>query len=465
MSRRYFIKTFGCQMNEYDSARMADVLHAGGDLTATDNAAEADVLLMNTCSVREKAQEKVFSLLGEWRKLKALRPEVIIGVGGCVASQEGEAITDRAPFVDLVFGPQTLHRLPDMIAELRRTGKSVVDVSFPEIEKFDHLPAPRAEGSRAFVSIMEGCSKYCSFCIVPYTRGDEISRGFESVLEEVRQLASQGVGEITLLGQNVNAYAGPMADGAPVDLATLIHHVAAVPGVELIRFTTSHPLEFNDSLIEAYASVPKLANHLHLPVQSGSDRVLALMKRGYTAIEFKDKVRKLRAVRPDICISSDFIVGFPGESERDFAATLALVRDVGFDQSFSFLYSRRPGTPAASLPDEVPLEVKQERLAQLQVQLDAQHRAINERMVGTVQRVLVERPAKKDVRELAGRTENNRWVNFAGPTELIDRFVDVVVTEARPHSLRGRLAAAANESSHALPMGARAGSGARVTSV
>jgi tRNA-2-methylthio-N6-dimethylallyladenosine synthase len=443
MSRRYFIKTYGCQMNEYDSARMADVLHAGGDLMATDNAAEADVLLMNTCSVREKAQEKVFSLLGEWRKLKALRPEIIIGVGGCVASQEGEAITERAPFVDLVFGPQTLHRLPEMIAELRRTGRPVVDVSFPEIEKFDHLPAPRAEGSRAFVSIMEGCSKYCSFCIVPYTRGDEISRGFESVLEEVRQLASQGVQEITLLGQNVNAYAGPMADGALVDLATLIHHVAAVPGIELIRFTTSHPLEFNDSLIEAYASVPKLANHLHLPVQSGSDRVLALMKRGYTAIEFKDKVRRLRAVRPDICISSDFIVGFPGESERDFAATLALVRDVGFDQSFTFLYSRRPGTPAASLPDEVPLEVKQERLAQLQAQLDAQHRAINERMVGTVQRVLVERPAKKDARELAGRTENNRWVNFAGPPGLIDRFVDVVVTEARPHSLRGRLVAAA----------------------
>jgi tRNA-2-methylthio-N6-dimethylallyladenosine synthase len=443
MSRRYFIKTYGCQMNEYDSARMADVLHAGGDLTATDSAAEADVLLMNTCSVREKAQEKVFSLLGEWRKLKALRPEIIIGVGGCVASQEGEAITERAPFVDLVFGPQTLHRLPEMIAELRRTGRPVVDVSFPEIEKFDHLPAPRAEGSRAFVSIMEGCSKYCSFCIVPYTRGDEISRGFESVLEEVRQLASQGVQEITLLGQNVNAYAGPMADGALVDLATLIHHVAAVPGIELIRFTTSHPLEFNDSLIEAYASVPKLANHLHLPVQSGSDRVLALMKRGYTSIEFKDKVRKLRAVRPDISISSDFIVGFPGESERDFAATLALVRDVGFDQSFTFLYSRRPGTPAASLPDEVPLEVKQERLAQLQAQLDTQHRAINERMVGTVQRVLVERPAKKDARELAGRTENNRWVNFAGPPGLIDRFVDVVVTEARPHSLRGRLVAAA----------------------
>ncbi|HEY6922779.1 MAG TPA: tRNA (N6-isopentenyl adenosine(37)-C2)-methylthiotransferase MiaB [Steroidobacteraceae bacterium] len=443
MPRRYFIKTYGCQMNEYDSSRMGDVLEAGGDLAATDNPAEADVLLMNTCSVREKAQEKVFSLLGEWRRLKALRPEIIIGVGGCVASQEGEAITERAPFVDLVFGPQTLHRLPEMIAELRRTGRSVVDVSFPEIEKFDHLPAPRAEGSRAFVSIMEGCSKYCSFCIVPYTRGEEISRDFESVLEEIRHLASQGVKEITLLGQNVNAYAGRMADGAQVDLATLIHHVAAVPGTELIRFTTSHPLEFNDSLIEAYASVPKLANHLHLPVQSGSDRVLALMKRGYTVLEFKDKVRRLRAVRPDICISSDFIVGFPGESERDFAATLALVRDVGFDQSFTFLYSRRPGTPAASLPDEVPLEVKQERLAQLQAQLDAQHRAINERMVGTVQRVLVERPAKKDSRELAGRTENNRWVNFAGPVGLIDRFVDVMVTEARPHSLRGRLVAAA----------------------
>jgi len=442
MSRRYFIKTYGCQMNEYDSARMADVLHAGGDLTATDNAAEADVLLMNTCSVREKAQEKVFSLLGEWRKLKAARPEIIIGVGGCVASQEGEAITERAPFVDLVFGPQTLHRLPEMIAELRRTGRSVVDVSFPEIEKFDHLPAPRAEGSRAFVSIMEGCSKYCSFCIVPYTRGDEISRTFESVLEEVRQLASQGVQEITLLGQNVNAYAGPMKDGALVDLATLIHHVAAIPGIELIRFTTSHPLEFNDSLIEAYANVPKLANHLHLPVQSGSDRVLALMKRGYTALEFKDKIRRLRAVRPDISISSDFIIGFPGETERDFAATLALVRDAGLDQSFAFLYSRRPGTPAASLPDEVPLEVKQERLARLQAQLDAQHREINERMVGTVQRVLVERPAKKDARELAGRTENNRWVNFAGPPGLMDRFVEVFVTEARPHSLRGRLAAA-----------------------
>lgn len=439
MARRYFIKTFGCQMNEYDSARMADVLHAGGDLSATDNPAEADVLLMNTCSVREKAQEKVFSLLGEWRKLKAERPHVVIGVGGCVASQEGEAITKRAPFVDLVFGPQTLHRLPDMIAELRRTGRSQVDVSFPEIEKFDHLPAPRAEGATAFVSIMEGCSKYCSFCIVPYTRGDEVSRPFDSVLDEIRQLSTQGVREVTLLGQNVNAYAGAMSDGAVVDLATLIHHVAAVPGIERIRFTTSHPLEFTDSLIEAYANVPQLANHLHLPVQSGSDRILSLMKRGYTALEFKEKVRKLRQVRPDISVTSDFIIGFPGESERDFNSTLALVRDMDLDQSFSFLYSRRPGTPAASLPDEVEPEVKQERLTRLQAQLEAQASAISERMVGTVQRVLVERSARKNAHELAGRTENNRWVNFAGPSHLINQFVDVVITELRAHTLRGRL--------------------------
>src|SRR5215469_479048 len=324
MPRHYFIKTFGCQMNEYDSARMGDVLRAGAGLTATEDPQKADVLLMNTCSVREKAQEKVFSLLGEWRRLKAQRPEVIIGVGGCVASQEGEAITARAPYVDLVFGPQTLHRLPQMIGELRRTGRAVVDVSFPEIEKFDHLPAPRTEGPRAYVSVMEGCSKYCTFCIVPYTRGEEVSRSFDSVLAEVRELAAQGVAEVTLLGQNVNAYQGPMADGELVDLATLIHHVARVPGIERIRFTTSHPLEFNDSLIEAFAHVPQLANHLHLPVQSGSDRVLALMKRGYTALEFKNKVRRLRAVRPDISISSDFIVGFPGETERDFTATLTL---------------------------------------------------------------------------------------------------------------------------------------------
>jgi tRNA-2-methylthio-N6-dimethylallyladenosine synthase len=441
MPRRYFIKTFGCQMNEYDSARMADVLESSAGLTATEDPALADVLLMNTCSVREKAQEKVFSLLGEWRALKARRPEVIIGVGGCVASQEGEAITSRAPFVDLVFGPQTLHRLSHMIDERRASGRAVVDVSFPEIEKFDQLPPPRAEGARAYVSVMEGCSKYCSFCIVPYTRGEEVSRSFDSVLEEVRSLAAQGVIEVTLLGQNVNAYAGAMHDGARVDLATLIHHVAGVPGIERIRFTTSHPLEFNPSLIEAFASVPKLANHLHLAVQSGSDRVLALMKRGYTALEFKEKVRRLRAVRPDISISSDFIVGFPGESERDFAATLALVREVGFDQSFSFIYSRRPGTPAASLPDEVEPQVKQQRLARLQAELEVQASAIAARMVGTLQRVLIEGSAKKDSTELAGRTANNRWVNFPGPAALIGRFANVWITRSLAHSLRGRLAA------------------------
>ncbi len=438
MPRHYYIKTFGCQMNEYDSARMADVLREGG-LTPTDDPAEADVLLMNTCSVREKAQEKVFSLLGEWRSVKSQRPHVLIGVGGCVASQEGESITARAPFVDLVFGPQTLHRLPQMIAELRRTGRSQVDVSFPEIEKFDRLPAPRVEGAAAYVSIMEGCSKYCSFCIVPYTRGEEVSRPFESVLEEVRQLADQRVREVTLLGQNVNAYAGVMSDGAVVDLATLIHHIAALPEIERIRFTTSHPVEFDDSLIEAFAHIPKLANHLHLAVQSGSDRVLSLMKRGYTSLEFKDKIRRLRAVRPGISITSDIIVGFPGESERDFEATLALVRDAGLDQSFSFLYSRRPGTPAASLPDDTPHEVKQARLVRLQAQLEDQAHAISERMVDTVQRVLVERPARKNARELAGRTENNRWINFAGPPELIGRFADVAVTAALSHSLRGRL--------------------------
>jgi tRNA-2-methylthio-N6-dimethylallyladenosine synthase len=441
MPGRYFIKTFGCQMNEYDSARMADVLRAADGLEPTDNAADADVLLMNTCSVREKAEEKVFSMLGEWRRLKATRPHVVIGVGGCVASQEGDAIIQRAPFVDLVFGPQTLHRLPEMLGELRRTGRSVVDVSFPEVEKFDRLPKPRAEGATAFVSIMEGCSKYCSFCIVPYTRGDEVSRGFDSVLTEVRQLADQGVSEVTLLGQNVNAYAGPMRDGAVVDLATLIHHVAEVPGIERIRFTTSHPVEFTDSLVEAYANIPKLANHLHLAVQSGSDRILALMKRGYTSLEFKEKCRKLRAVRPDISISTDLIVGFPGETDRDFESTLKLVRDADFDQSFSFIYSRRPGTPAASLPDDVSHEVKQQRLAALQAQLNAQALAISNSMVGTTQRVLVQRPAKKDPRELAARTANNRWVNFQGPRTLLNRFVDVTITEALPHSLRGRLAA------------------------
>jgi len=439
MAGSFYIKTFGCQMNEYDSARMADVLREAVGLSVTDNPAHADVLLMNTCSVREKAQEKVFSLLGEWRALKALNPGLIIGVGGCVASQEGDAITRRAPFVDLVFGPQTIHRLPQMIDELKARGRSVVDVSFPEIEKFDRLPEPRAEAARAYVSVMEGCSRYCSFCVVPYTRGDEVSRPFDSVLDEVHALARQGVREIVLLGQNVNAYAGAMSDGAIVDLATLIHHVAVIEGVQRIRFTTSHPLEFGDSLIEAYANVPKLANHLHLPVQSGSDRILALMKRGYTALQYKQRIRALRAVRPDIAVSTDIIVGFPGESERDFEATLKLVADVNFDQSFCFLYSRRPGTPAASLPDEVEPAVKHERLARLQALLDAQALAISDSMVGGVQRVLVERAAKKGNGELAGRTENNRWINFPGPASLLQRFVDVTVTEARPHSLRGRL--------------------------
>ena len=442
MSGRYFIKSFGCQMNEYDSTRMGDVLSDALDMQPTDDPGEADVLLMNTCSVREKAQDKVYSLLGEWKQIKDLKPGVIIGVGGCVASQEGEAISARAPQVDLVFGPQTLHRLPAMLAERRARGRAVVDISFPEIEKFDHLPAPRAEGATAFVSIMEGCSKYCSFCVVPYTRGDEISRPFDSVMEEVARLAAQGVREVTLLGQNVNAYRGPMADGAEVDLATLIHHVAALAGIERIRFTTSHPLEFDDSLIEAYASVPKLANHLHLPVQSGSDRVLAAMKRGYTALEFKDRIRKLRAVRPDISVTSDFIVGFPGETERDFEATLRLVRELDIDQSFSFLYSRRPGTPAASLPDEVPHEEKQARLLRLQALLEEQAQARNRSLVGTRQRVLVERPSRKNAAELAGRTEDNRWVNFAGPERLIGHFVDLDITEAKAHSLRGRIAAA-----------------------
>src|SRR5688572_14068768 len=439
MPGRYYIKTFGCQMNEYDSTRMGDVLGAGAGLTPTDNPADADVLLMNTCSVREKAEDKVYSLLGEWRDLKKLKPHMLIGVGGCVASQEGDAITRRAPYVDLVFGPQTLHRLPAMIDVLKRTGRAVVDVSFPEVEKFDNLPPARAEGSSAYISIMEGCSKYCTFCVVPYTRGDEVSRGFDSVMDEVRTLVQQGVGEIALLGQNVNAYAGAMADGTVVDLATLIHYVAEVPGVERIRFTTSHPVEFGESLIEAYANVPKLANHLHLAVQSGSDRILAAMKRGYTALEFKEKLRRLRAVRPSISVSTDIIVGFPGETERDFEATLKLVRDANFDQSFSFIYSQRPGTPAASLADDVTLEVKQQRLARLQAQLNEQARAISETMVGSVQRVLVERPSKKDRQEMAGRTENNRWVNFPGPATLIGRFADVHIVEARPQSLRGRL--------------------------
>ncbi len=438
-----YIKTFGCQMNEYDSDKMRDVLRAADGMTVTEDPEAADVLLVNTCSVREKAQEKVFSLLGEWRLLKQRRPQLVIGVGGCVASQEGEGITARAPFVDLVFGPQTLHRLPEMIRGLKRTGRPQIDVSFPEIEKFDRLPDAQAAGATAFVSIMEGCSKYCSFCVVPYTRGDEVSRPFEQVIAEISQLASQGVREVTLLGQNVNAYAGSMRDGASADLATLIHYVAAIIPIERIRFTTSHPLDFNDSLIEAYANVPKLNNFMHLPVQSGSDRILAAMKRGHTVLEYKQKLRKLRAVRPGICISTDIIVGFPGETEDDFEATMNLVAECGFDQSFSFIYSRRPGTPAAALPDEVPHEVKQQRLVVLQQRLNAQARAISQQMVGSRQRVLVQRHSKRDPRQLAGRTDNNRWVNFDPPASaaksLIDCFVDVEITEAMPNSLRGRL--------------------------
>ena len=435
---RVHVKTFGCQMNEYDSARMADVLRDAGGYEATEDPAEADLLLLNTCSVREKAEEKVFSLLGQWRMLKQRRPGVIIGVGGCVASQEGEGITARAPYVDLVFGPQTVHRLPEMISRLKAAGRSVVDVSFPEIEKFDRLPQPRAAGAAAFVSIMEGCSKYCSFCVVPYTRGEEMSRPLAQVLDEVRGLAAQGVREVTLLGQNVNAYRGEMP-GGHADLAALIYFLAEMPDIERIRFTTSHPVEFRDSLIEAFRDVPKLAAHLHLPVQSGSDRVLALMKRGHTVLEYKQKMRRLMAARPGISLSSDFIVGFPGETERDFEATMELVQELGFDQSFSFIYSQRPGTPAAALPDDVLYDEKQRRLARLQARIDAQAQAISRSMVGSVQRVLVERTSRKSAAQLAGRTENNRWVNFDGPVSLIDRFVDVVITEALPHSLRGRL--------------------------
>ena len=444
MASKLYIKTHGCQMNEYDSAKMADVLKASHGLMMTDKPDEADVLLLNTCSIREKAQEKVFSELGRWRALKDRRKEIIIGVGGCVASQEGEALRERAPFVDLVFGPQTLHRLPQLLNETRASRSTVVDVSFPAIEKFDHLPEPRAEGPIAFVSVMEGCSKYCSFCVVPYTRGEEVSRPFDDVIAEVAQLAEQGVREVNLLGQNVNAYRGLMHDGdSAVDLAFLIHVLAAVGGIDRIRFTTSHPAEFSDSLIQVFASTPELVSHLHLPVQSGSDRILARMKRGYTVLEYKSKLRRLREIRPDISLSSDFIVGFPGETETDFQATLDLVTEINFDTSFSFIYSPRPGTPAAALPDSVPLAEKKQRLARLQALLTEQANAISQRMVGTTQRVLIDRPARKDPNMLAGRTENNRVVNFHGPARtdqnrLIGHFADVLITEALPNSLRGR---------------------------
>lgn len=434
--RKLHIKTWGCQMNEYDSSKMADVLGANSGFIATDDPAEADVLLLNTCSIREKAQEKVFSQLGQWRPLKEKNPKLIIGVGGCVASQEGAAIRTRAPYVDIVFGPQTLHRLPEMVAEVEANRKPVVDISFPEIEKFDNLPAPRAEGPTAFVSIMEGCSKYCSFCVVPYTRGEEISRPFDDVIAEVAELAEQGVREVNLLGQNVNAYRGVMHDGQIADLALLIEYIARIDTIGRIRFTTSHPVEFTDRLIEAYRNVPKLAAFLHLPVQAGSDRILALMKRGHTVIEYKAKLRKLMAARPGISLSSDFIIGFPGETEEDFEATMKLVTDMHFDHSFSFIYSARPGTPAASLPDDQPEAVKKARLHRLQAQITAQEQAISQAMLDTVQTILVTGPSKKDPIELVGKTENNRSVIFKGRPELAGLFVDVRITEVKPNSLR-----------------------------
>ena len=446
-AKKLYIKTFGCQMNEYDSDKMADVLHAAEGVESTSTPEHADVILFNTCSVREKAQEKVFSDLGRARALKALNPNLMIGVGGCVASQEGAAIIARAPYVDVVFGPQTLHRLPELLARRRSTGKPQVDISFPEIEKFDHLPPARVTGASAFVSIMEGCSKYCAFCVVPYTRGEEVSRGFEDVLTEIAGLAEQGVKEVTLLGQNVNAYRGNAADGEIADFAMLIEYVAEVPGIERIRYTTSHPKEMTQRLIDIYARVPKLVSHLHLPVQSGCDRTLAAMKRGYTTLEFKSILRKLRAVRPDLSVTSDFIVGFPGETEADFEQTMRLIEEVGFDGSFSFVYSRRPGTPAADLHDDTPQEVKLMRLARLQKTIEAQQAAISQSMVGSTQRVLVEGHARKDASEFSGRTENNRVVNFAAPgapaDRLIGQFANVYISSALPHSLRGELRAGA----------------------
>ncbi len=440
MGKKLFIKTHGCQMNEYDSSRMIDLLRESHEVELTDTADDADILLLNTCSIREKAQEKVFHQLGRWKKLKKDNPDAIIGVGGCVASQEGQAIIDRAPYVDMVFGPQTLHRLPDMITEVRTKGNGVgvVDVSFPEIEKFDQLPEPGADGPTAFVSIMEGCSKYCTFCVVPYTRGEEVSRPVEDVLEEVRDLASQGVREVNLLGQNVNAYDGETHDGDTMDLAELITWVAAIDGIDRIRFTTSHPVEFSDALIDVYEQVPELVSHLHLPVQSGSDRILALMKRGHTALEYKSKIRKLRRIRPNLSLSSDFIIGFPGETEKDFEDTMKLINDIGFDVSFSFVYSARPGTPAADLPDDTPEEVKKERLAILQERINQQAMDISRKMVGHTERILVTGVSKKDPGEYQGRTENNRVVNFRTDVPgVVGSFVDVEITEALPNSLRG----------------------------
>ena len=437
--KKLFIQTHGCQMNEYDSSRMADLLEESHQLVPTDNAEDADVLLLNTCSIREKAQDKVFHQLGRWRKLKETKPGVIIGVGGCVASQEGEAIAQRAPFVDLIFGPQTLHRLPEMMDAKKPLGPVVVDVSFPEIEKFDRLPEPSVDGPSAFVSVMEGCSKYCTFCVVPYTRGEEVSRPFDDVLVEVAQLAAKGVREINLLGQNVNGYRGLNHLGEIIDFAELITYVAAIEGIDRIRYTTSHPLEFSDALIDIYAEVPALVDHLHLPVQSGSDRVLAAMKRNHTVLEYKSKVRRLRKIRPNISMSSDFIVGFPGEGDREFEETMNLIRDVNYDLSFSFIYSARPGTPAADLPDTTPMEVKKQRLAILQDRINQQAQSISRGMVGTRQRLLITGPSRKDPSEIQGRTENNRVVNLKGDTALTGQFVDAMIGQALPNSLRGEL--------------------------
>ncbi len=437
--KKLYIKTYGCQMNEYDSDKMADVLRACDGMSQTDRIEEADVILFNTCSIREKAEDKVFSDLGRVRPLKEARPDLLIGVGGCVASQEGETIIRRAPYVDVVFGPQTLHRLPDLIKTRRETGSAQVDISFPEIEKFDHLPVPQTTAASAFVSVMEGCSKYCTFCVVPYTRGEEVSRPFADVMHDVEVLTEQGVKEVTLIGQNVNAYAGEAEDGDTVDFAYLIQAIASLPEISRIRYTTSHPRDMSQRLIDVYANTPKLVSHLHLPVQSGSDRILAAMKRGHTVLEYKSIIRRIRAARPDICISSDFIVGFPGETEQDFELTMKLIEEIGFDNSFSFLYSPRPGTPAAEMKDDTPVDVKSERLYRLQELLFRQETAVAENMLGTVQRVLVEGISKKDALELAGRTDNNRVINFKGSPGMIGRFADVRVTEVVKHTLRGEL--------------------------
>jgi len=437
--KKVFIKTFGCQMNEYDSSRMADMLHAAEGLETTEVVEDADVILLNTCSIREKAEEKVFSHLGRFIPLKEKNPNLIIGVGGCVASQEGANIIERAPYVDVVFGPQTLHRLPDLIAKQRHSGISQVDISFPEIEKFDYLPPPRVEGAAAFLSVMEGCSKYCTFCVVPFTRGDEVSRPFEDILTEAAQLAEQGVKEITLIGQTVNAYRSFNSSGERADLAMLIEYIAEIPNIERIRFTTSHPNDMSDALIDCFKRIPKLVSHLHLPVQAGSDKVLMAMKRNHTVLQYKSTIKKLRAARPDICISSDFIVGFPGETDADFEGTMKLLADVGYDFCYSFLYSPRPGTPASYLQDDTPVEVKQARLAKLQAFNELQGKAVSEAMLGSIQRVLVEGTSKKDENELAGKTDNNRTVNFAGSSQLINQFVNVRITQAMPHTLRGEL--------------------------